>query len=108
MGGEKLDLTNDAEILKIKAPANRVEGPYCVVYKDIVGRWAIVTVNWDKCPRLATRWFWGNSGSPSLGTNALWHFIPSELDEAILNSLPIPIPLKEKIRKFLLGEVVSW
>ena len=46
MGGETLNLDNDAEILQIRVFEKSGIGPYWVVYKNPQEKWAIVAMDW--------------------------------------------------------------
>ncbi|GAB6392219.1 MAG: hypothetical protein MdMp014T_1592 [Treponematales bacterium] len=63
--GKDLGFMSDEAILGIKSPRSRIGGPYCVVYKDVEERFAIVALDWDGKPRLGIRWFWGSLGVPA-------------------------------------------
>ena len=105
MSGEKLNLNNDSEILKICSPKASVGGPYVVVFKNITERWAIVALDWDKQPRLGIRWFWGNGGNPFSSANPTWLVIPSDLTNSILNGLPLDYEFRKKLDRFLSKEI---
>jgi hypothetical protein len=105
MSGKNCKIEDDNEILKINSPKNSVNGPYVVVYKDIVDRWAIVALDWDKEPRLWIRWFWGGGGTPFSSANPIWLIIPPLLSNSILNGLLLDIDFKNEIEKFLAGEI---
>jgi len=105
MSGAKFDLTDDEKILGINSPKTSVGGPYIVVYKDIVERWAIVALDWDKNPRLGIRWFWGGGGNPFSSAKPIWLIVPSALTNSILNGLPLEFDLRKKLDKYLSGEI---
>ncbi|HNS29228.1 MAG TPA: hypothetical protein PKL52_01730 [Tenuifilaceae bacterium] len=105
MFGENFNLKNDEEILKINSPQSSLEGPYVVVYKSIAQRWVIVTMNWDDAPTLGIRWFWGKNGNPISRSYATWLVIPSMLHNAVLNGLPLEFAFRDKVNRFLVGEI---
>ena len=105
MGGEKLNLKKDDEILKINSPKDRVAGPYVVVHKDINKRWAIVALVWDTKPCLGIRWFHGKNGNPSSRNYPTWLIIPDDLTVSILNGLQIKVEFRKLIDKFLHEEI---
>ena len=105
MAGEKFDLDNDSEILKLNSPKKSIDGPYKVVYKNIHERWVIVALDWDNEPNLAIRWFWDKSGNPISRGYPTWLILPSELISSILNGLPISFRFKKKVEKFLDKEI---
>ena len=107
MGGETLDMTNDAEILQIQSPRTSVDGPYAVVYKDLTDRWAIVALDWDEKPRLGIRWFWGNGGNPFSSAHPIWLVIPPTLSKSILEGLQIENSFSNKIYDFLEGKITG-
>jgi hypothetical protein len=107
MSGEKCDLSNDKNILSITSPQNNVKGPYKVVYKNIDEKWAIVALDWNDYPSLAIRWFWGTMGNPISSGYPTWFTLPSELEETILNGLPLDYQVRKKVEKFLTGEITG-
>ena len=107
MFGEKFDLENDEMILTINSPKGRLEGPYVVVYKDLAERWAIVAFLWDEFPVLGIRWFWDNNGNPISNYLPIWFVIPSALQNAILNGLPLEFQFRDKLNRFLAGEILG-
>jgi hypothetical protein len=102
---ENFELEKDEEILTINSPKEHCDGPYVVVYKSVEERWAIVALTWDKLPALAIRWFWGKSGNPVSRGYPTWFVIPSILYNAILNGLPLAFLFRDKINRFLRGEI---
>ena len=105
MFGEDFNLENDEEILKIDSPKEHCEGPYIVVYKNIKQRWVIVALDWNKEPNLAIRWFWDSNGNPVSRGYATWFVIPSMLQNAILNGLPLEFQFRDEINRFLSGDI---
>jgi hypothetical protein len=105
MYGEKIDLSKNEEILKIASPQGSVDGPYAVVYKSISQRWAIVALSWDDAPTLGIRWFWGANGNPQSHGVAIWLVIPSMLQNAVLNGLPLDFQFRHNLNRFLAGEI---
>lgn len=105
MFGENFNLKNDEDLLKINSPQGSLEGPYVVVYKSIAQRWAIVAMNWDDAPTLGIRWFWGKNGNPISRSYATWLVIPSMLHHTILNGLPLEFTFRDKVNRFLIGEI---
>lgn len=105
MSGKNFDLNDDKEILKLNSPKSSIDGPYKVVYKDVVDRWVIVVLDWDGSPCLAMRWFWGNGGNPFSSGNPTWLIIPSPLVYGILNGLPLDFKFRKSIEKFLNSEI---
>jgi hypothetical protein len=105
MFGENFKLEKDEEILKINSPKDHCDGPHVVVYKSVEERWAIVALTWDESPTLAIRWFWGKSGNPISTGYPTWFVIPSMLHNAILNGLSLNFLFRDKINRFLTGEI---
>ena len=103
--GIDFNLDDDRQILQINSPKSVVGGPYKVIYKSIPDRWAMVAFDWDNKPRLGIRWFWDAVGSPSSHSNATWFIIPSELQNAILNSLPLDFQFRDRLNEFLSGRM---
>jgi len=91
----------DKDILEIKSPKKNISGPYFIVYKNLQEKWAIVTLAWDKKPRLGIRWFWGSKGNPNSRGNPTWFILPNELNNSILNGLPLSQTLRKEISTFL-------
>ena len=104
MGGESFDLNDDPKILSIKSPKRFVGGPYTVVYKHTVERWAIVALDWDSKPRLGIRWFWDNSGNP-FSRQPTWLVIPPTLSNSTLNGLPLDHKFRDKLDQYLAGKI---
>ena len=99
-------LENDNDILSIKAPKNRVKGPYVVVDKDTEKHWAIVALDWDGHPALAIRWFDGSRGTPISFGHPIWLVIPDKLHQAVLDELLLEDSCKKKnIICFLENEI---
>ena len=96
---------NDEEILRINSPKDSCGGPFIVVSKNETHRWAIVALEWEGEPTLGIRWFWSQMGTPSSRGNATWFIIPSELHNAILNGIPLDFKFRDKINRFLSGEI---
>ena len=105
MSGEKSNLSDDNEILKINSPRDNVGGPYIVVYKCIKARWAIVAMEWDDDPRLGIRWFWGKQGHPVSTHHPVWFVVPPQLSKSILAGLPLKHAFGSKVDKFLAGDI---
>ena len=85
--GKELDLNDNAQILAIKSPRNRLGGPYVVVTKNVHDRWAIVALRWDnESNGLGIRWFHGSVGNP-FSRKPTWLIIPSNLHEGVINLL---------------------
>ena len=108
MFGEKFNLENESEILKIKSPKKSVtKGPFCIVFKDASKneRWAIVALEWENKPRLGMRWFWSSNGFPARGKYALWMVIPPKLAITILNGLTVNNDFKSNFFQFLNSEI---
>lgn len=105
MFGENFNLEKDDEILKINSPKDSLDGPYAVVYKSISQRWAIVAMNWDDEPTLGMRWFLGKNGNPQSHGIATWLVIPSMLQNAVLNGLPLDFQFRYSLNRFLTGEI---
>lgn len=103
--GKDLDLNDDRQILQINSPKTEVGGPYKVIYKNIPDRWAIVAFSWNNTPHLGMRWFWGTSGTPSSRNHSTWLIIPSELQNALLNSLPLDFQFRDRLNEFLSGRM---
>lgn len=99
--GESYNLSNDKNILKINSPANAIEGPFDVVYKDIKERWAIVTLLWNSKPHLGIRWFWGSMGEPNSRGCSTWFIIPQNITLSILGGLPLDVEKYNEIINFL-------
>lgn len=95
-------LDNDV-ILSVCSPREFVLGPYTVVYKTEY--WAIVTLIYDTEPALGIRWFVDGVGTPSSHGYPTWFIIPDELRGALLYSLPLKVDVRNKIQKFLEGEI---
>ena len=105
MSGANFNLESNEEILKINSPQNLLEGPYVVVYKHLIERWAIVAFNWSGKPRLGMRWFWDSKGNPISNHHPIWFVIPPSLSKTILNGLPIEHKFSNKIEEFLAGNI---
>jgi hypothetical protein len=76
-----------------------------VVFKCCPVRWALVAMTWDGIPTLGIRWFWGKNGNPVSRSYPTWLVIPSELQRAILNGLPLDFQFRNKLDRFLIGEI---
>ena len=100
------DLT-DERIKKVNSPKNRCGDRHVVVYKDEDEQWAIVALDWDGKPGLAIRWFWNKLGFPISYGHPTWFIIPIELYDVILNGLPLEVSFKNKINRFLAGEITG-
>lgn len=85
--GNGFALEDNKQILSIKSPRNRLEGPFVVVTKNLTKRWAIVALRWDnESNALGIRWFHGNVGNP-FSRRPTWLIIPDELHEGVINLL---------------------
>ncbi|MDA3884981.1 MAG: hypothetical protein PF638_05240 [Candidatus Delongbacteria bacterium] len=107
MSGYKFELENNDEILKINSPKKSLRGPYTVVCKDLIERWAIVTMDWEGNPRLGIRWFWGENGNPISRSFPTWFVIPPSLSKNILSGIPIDHQISGKIDEFLQGKITG-
>jgi hypothetical protein len=105
MFGENFNLESDDEVLKINSPKKSIDGPYVVVFKSVSERWAIIAMNWNDVPSLGIRWFWEKSGNPMSSSYPTWLVIPSMLLNAILNGLPLEFKFRDKLNRFLAGEI---
>jgi hypothetical protein len=76
-----------------------------VVFKSIDERYAIVALDWDNSPTLGIRWFWSTNGNPTSRGEATWFILPEGLYNAILNGLPLHMSFRDKINRFLTGEI---
>lgn len=100
IAGQNFPIQKNDEILKIKSPRNRLNGPYVVVTKDINNRWAIVALRWDNNRNgLGIRWFHGRAGNP-FSRQSTWLIIPEELQEGVINLLQSDTN-KTALRNFL-------
>lgn len=107
MSGEYFNLEHDDDILKINSPKKSVGGPYCIVFKSIKERFAIVALDWHKKPRLAIRWFWDRIGNPISRSYPTWFVIPPTLNNALLNGLPLDLKFRYLLNRFLIGEITG-
>jgi hypothetical protein len=98
---------NDADILFINSPMDNVGGPYVVVYKDTIDRWAIVAMNWDNEPRLGIRWFWGGNGNPTSSGHATWLVLPPLLQNSTLDTLAIGKSKEDAVKRFLNKDITG-
>ena len=105
MFGKDFKLENDEEILKINSPQEYLNGPYVVVYKNITQRWAIVAFDYDDTRALGIRWFHGSNGNPVSRGYATWFVIPTTLANAVLNGLPLESQFRDRLNRFLAGEI---
>ena len=104
-GGKNCGMSKDKNILAIKSPKKMVSGPYTVVQKDTVNRWAIVTMCWEGDPRLGIRWFWKKLGNPQSSGYATWMVIPGNLCLALLPALLLDKKTAHDIKQFLIGKL---
>ena len=95
-GGTNINMSNDNEILQICYLKRRMGGPWIVVAKDIVKRWAIVAADWDNSPCLAIRWFWSTLGTPVSNKYPIWFIIPDDLAAIVINGLQLN-PISERL-----------
>lgn len=105
MSGIRFDLLDNLKILSINSPKKSVGGPYAIVHKNIDERWVIVALDWEGKPSLGIRWFWGNGGNPFSSAHPTWLVIPSELNQSIINKLPLDIGFCKRLEKFLCKEI---
>lgn len=104
--GENYEIENDLNILAIKSPISKVGGPYVVIAKSIEDRWAIVALDWEDVPCIGIRQFWGVSGSPfGRDFHATWFILPHALNLTILSGLSISPVNRERIERFLIGDL---
>ena len=105
--GNDFPLEDDNSILQINSPRSSLSGPYVVVFKNVVERWAIVAFDWDENPCLGIRWFWGNGGTPFSSGHGTWFVIPAELTKSVLSGLTIDHAFSGKIDDFLCGKITG-
>lgn len=103
--GDKFPIEDDALILQIDSPRDRLSGPYAVVFKNLAERWAIVAFDWEGEPRLGMRWFWGGGGNPFSSGHGTWLVIPPSLSRSLLAGLPIDHAFSGKVDDFLCGRI---
>ena len=109
-GGENLYIEDDKEILNIDSPRGNVSGPWFVVHKDNIERWAIVVLHFGEKaknnmkPTLGIRWFKGTTGTPSVRGYATWFIVPDMLIRSILDSLPLEKSFRQKVNEILSGK----
>ena len=96
-------MLNNNDILSVCSPRSLVSGPYSVVYKS--NNWAIVTLDYEDAPSLGIRWFVDGVGTPSSHNYPTWFIIPDELRGTLLYGLPLKVDVRNKILKFLGGEI---
>ena len=80
----------DADILRITEPQNRVHGPYVVIYQSPTEPiFAVVALGWGKgkAPALGIRWFYRGGGFPTWEGAPAWFMIPDVLREPVLTGL---------------------
>lgn len=104
--GKNSDMSDD-NILSISSPMYTVGGPYKVVYKNVDARWAIVALNWSGKATLGIRWFTDTIGLPNSRGYPTWFVIPSELQSAILNGIPMELGFKMRIIEYLQGKITG-
>ena len=97
-------LTDD-EIFAVTSPQDSLGGPYAIVYKDQIRRWAVVAIDWNENHALGIRWFWEKKGHPISTGYPVWFVVPSELGEAVLAGLPISHDFRDEINQFLCGRL---
>lgn len=107
MAGEKCDLSNDDLILNINSPKKSVGGPYKVIHKDQIERWAIVALDWGGDPRLGIRWFVDTKGNPTIEGQPTWFVLPPNLYISTLNGLPLTYQDRKEVERFLMGEITG-
>ena len=104
-GGEHYRMTTDNILALNNSGPHLAGGPYSVVQRDLIERWAIVAVLWENLnkeiePRLGVRWFWGNTGFPDSG---YWMILPDPVIPGVLASLPLEKNYRHQINHFLSG-----
>jgi hypothetical protein len=98
---------NNASLRQINSPRCHMKGPYTSVYIDQADRWVIVACEWDNDPCLAIRWFVGAKGNPLSSGYCTWFILPSLLNTAILNALPISPSMIPDVTAFLNGTMTG-
>jgi hypothetical protein len=78
--GADFDLTDDENILSIKTPIDRVNGPYIVVEKDMQSRTVIVALDFDGIPCLGRHSFTDDSDKPLYRGHPSWEIISEKED----------------------------
>jgi len=107
MFGKSFNLENDEAIIAINSPKESCGGPYAVVYKNIEQYWAIVAFEWCGTPTLGIRWFDSKNGTPNSRGYPTWLVIPTELHNAVLNGLVLDFKFRDRVYRFLTGEISS-
>ena len=97
-------MLDEEQILNVCSPKDEVEGPFWVVHNG--GNWAIVAFTFQDTPSLGIRWFHYGNGMP-VGRNGapVWFRIPEELNNSILNGLPLSSVRRHNIDDFLYGKI---
>ena len=108
MCGENFPLGDDNRILEINSPQESVGGPYVVVFRNLVERWAIVAMDWDQEPRIGIRWFWGNGGNPFSSAHPIWFVVPPLLSHSMLSELPLEPEFSRRLKEYLMGGITGF
>jgi hypothetical protein len=102
--GKDFNLEGDDLILRSDPSANRIGGPYSIVYKNVEERAVIVAMEFDGRPRLGFHFFQDEIEWPSSGQIPLWCVISQDDSSKLLQYFEFEPGISESLYGFLNGK----
>ena len=95
------------ELLEVKSPIEKVEGPYKVIVIYPNNCWGIAALKFDGKQCFGIRWFDTNLGTPNSHGKKAWFILPDMVANGIIDTFSFNASVKVKLRKFLAGEEID-
>lgn len=92
------------ELLEVKSPIEKVEGPYKVIVIYPNDYWGIAALKFDGKQCFGIRWFDTSLGTPNSFGKKTWFILPDVVANGIIDTFSFNAQTKLKLRKFLANE----
>lgn len=92
------------ELLEVKSPIEKVEGPYKVIVIYPNDYWGIAALKFDGKQCFGIRWFDTSLGTPNSFAKKTWFILPDVVANGIIDTFSFNAQTKLKLRKFLANE----
>ena len=99
--------TKIKELLEVKSPIDKIDGPYKVIVIYLNEYWGIAALKFDGKPCFGIRWFDTSLGTPNSHGKKAWFILPDIVANGIIDTFSFNASVKVKLRKFLAGEEID-
>ena len=92
---------NIAQLLDVKSPIEKIDGPYKVIIIYPNDCWGIAALKFDGKQCFGIRWFDTTLGTPNSFGKKTWFILPDMVANGIIDTFSFNAQTKLKLRKFL-------